>query len=186
MDDDVRDVARVGDAREERHVALAAALEHEDPLLVGVDAERVEERAGTSSFSVRPSTRTAQRARKSSARSLSNSESARNALRLRERLGLVERRAAGRRVADERELLELVDAEEDRRVRRVEDLVPLLRERAQDAVEVPLRMRAEVELRLLDQEHEVAEVRGEQALHARHEREAAVRRGPVVIDESAA
>ena len=103
-------------------------------------------------------------------------------LRLRERLGLEERRPAGRRVADERELLELVDAEEDRRVRRVEDLVARLRERPQEAVEVALGVRAEVELRLLDQEHEVAEVRGEQPLHPGDEREPAVGCGPVAID----
>src|SRR5262249_8022853 len=43
VDDDIGDAACVADAREERHVALAAALQHEDPLLVGVDAERVED-----------------------------------------------------------------------------------------------------------------------------------------------
>jgi len=41
-------------------------------------------------------------------------------------------------VADERELLELVDAEEDGSVRRVEDLVPRLRELPQEAVQVAL------------------------------------------------
>ncbi len=102
-------------------------------------------------------------------------------LGLRERLGLKERRPTRRRVADERELLELVDAEKDRRVRRVEDLIPRLGEGAQEPVEVALRMRAEVELRLLDQEHEVAEMRGDEPFHARDEREPAVRRGPVVV-----
>src|SRR6266498_2960626 len=41
--DDVRDPACVADAREERDVALATTLEHEYPLLVGLDAERVED-----------------------------------------------------------------------------------------------------------------------------------------------
>src|SRR5206468_221021 len=43
VDYHVRDAARVRDAREQRHVPLAAALEHEDPLLVRVDAERLED-----------------------------------------------------------------------------------------------------------------------------------------------
>ena len=51
-------------------------------------------------------------------------------------------------------------------MRRVEDLVAALRELAQHAVEVPLRVRAQVELRLLDQQDEAAQVRREQALHA--------------------
>ena len=104
-------------------------------------------------------------------------------LGLRERLRLEERRPAGGRVTDERELLELVDAEEHRRVRRVEDLVARLREIPQKAVEVALGMWAEIELRLLDQEHEVAKVRADEPLHARHERESPVRLGPVMIDE---
>src|SRR4029079_6020534 len=79
-------------------------------------------------------------------------------LGLRERLGLAERRPARRRGANERELLELVDAEEDRRVRRVEDLVALLRERPQEAVQVALGVRAEVGVRCFAQEPEVAKI----------------------------
>ena len=41
--DDVRDPARVADADEERNVALAATLEHDDTLLVGLDPECVED-----------------------------------------------------------------------------------------------------------------------------------------------
>jgi hypothetical protein len=102
-------------------------------------------------------------------------------LGLRQRLGLEERGPARRGVTDQRKLLELVDAEEDRRVRRVEDLVARLCERPQEAVEVALRMRAEIELRLLDQQYEVAQVRVEQAIHAGDEREPAVRRSPVAV-----
>src|SRR5262249_53559806 len=43
VDDHVRDAAGVGDPREERHVPLASALEYENALLVGIDAERVED-----------------------------------------------------------------------------------------------------------------------------------------------
>ncbi len=138
--------------------------------------------SGNVSFSVRPSTSTAQRARNSSARLLSNAESARKDSASASGSGWKSDVPPGRRVAHEGELLELVDAEEDRRVGRVEDLVPRLRQPPQEAVEVALGVRAEVELRLLDQEHEVAEVRGEEALHPGDEREPAVGRGPVAID----
>ncbi len=132
--------------------------------------------SGNMSFSVRPSTSTAQRARNSSARPLSNSDKRAEHLGLRERLGLEERRPARRRVPDERELLEPVDAEEDRRVRRVEDLVPRLGERPQEAVEAPLDVRAEIELRLLDQQHELAQVARRAASPCR--RRARARRPP--------
>ena len=49
------------------------------------------------------------------------------------------------------------DVEKGRRVRRVDHLIPGERELAQEAVEVPLRLRTEVELRLLDQEQKTAE-----------------------------
>src|SRR5262249_5824348 len=103
-------------------------------------------------------------------------------LGFRQGLGLEERRAARRRVTDERELLELVDAEEDGRMRGVQELVARLRERPQEAVEMALRMRAEIELRLLDQEHEVTQVRVEQPLHPRDKREPAIGGGPVAVD----
>jgi hypothetical protein len=180
VDDDVRDAARVGDAREERHVALPAALEHEDPLLVGVDAERVEDERERELLRSPLDEDRAAREEELGAVAVELGERAER-LGLRERLGLEERRPARRRVADERELLELVDAEKDRRVGRVEDLVSRLGEGAQEAVEVALRMRAEVELRLLDQEHEVAEMRGDELFQARDEREPAVRGGPVVV-----
>ena len=43
MHDNIRNPARVADAREERDVALAAALQHDDALLVGLHAERLED-----------------------------------------------------------------------------------------------------------------------------------------------
>ena len=113
----------LADAREERHVALAAALEHEDPLLVGVDAERVEDERERQLLGAALDEHGAAREEELGAVAVELRERA-EALGLGQRLGLEERRAAGRRVADERELLEPVDAEEDRRVRRVEDLVP--------------------------------------------------------------
>lgn len=128
MDDDVRDAAGVGDAREQRHVALAAALEHKDPLLVGVDAERVEDERE----------RELLRATLDEHRATREEELGPVAVELRQRseplgfrqwLGLEERGPAGAGVPDERELLELVHAEKDRRVRRVEDLVARLGER---------------------------------------------------------
>jgi hypothetical protein len=48
-------------------------------------------------------------------------------------------------------------------------------------MQMPLHVRAEVKLRLLDQQHELAQVRREQMLHAPHEREAAVGRRPVML-----
>src|SRR5947207_5471449 len=48
---------------------------------------------------------------------------------------------------------------------------------------MPLRVRAQVELRLLDQEHEALQVRGDETLHAHHELEAAVGGGPVLLGE---
>ena len=125
--DDVRDAAVVADAREERHVALAAALEHEHALLVGLDAERVEDEREVS-FSVRPSTRSAARARKELRAVAVELRERPEALGLGERLRLEERRPAVGGVAHERELLHPVDAQEDRCVGRVEDLVAALRE----------------------------------------------------------
>jgi hypothetical protein len=55
---------------------------------------------------------------------------------------------------DERELLEAPHVQEGGRVRRVEDLVAGRGELAQEPVQVPLGLRPEIELRLLDQKHE--------------------------------
>jgi len=52
------------------------------------------------------------------------------------------------------ELVEAGDVEERRRVRGVDDLVAAEGKLPQEAVEVALRLRAQEELRLLDQEHE--------------------------------
>ena len=57
---------------------------------------------------------------------------------------------------------------------RVEDLVVPLGQSPQEAVEVALRLRAEIELGLLDQEHEAADPRVDQPLDAGGERGAAV------------
>src|SRR5437016_5345582 len=64
----------------------------------------------------------------------------------------MQRRADVGGVAHERELLQSVDTEEHRRVCRVQDLVPALRELAEHPVQVTLEVRAEVELRLLDEQ----------------------------------
>ena len=101
-------------------------------------------------FSVRPSTSSAARERKSSARSASNSANARKLSRSESGVGCADGGAAASVVADERELLEPVDGEEDRGVRRVEHLVPASASRADLPVQVALRLRAEVELGLLD------------------------------------
>src|SRR5437764_842908 len=69
----------------------------------------------------------------------------------------MQRRADVGGVAHERELLQSVDTEEHRRVCRVQDLVPALRELAEHPVQVTLEVRAEVELRLLDEQDEAAE-----------------------------
>ena len=139
--------------------------------------------SGNVSFSVRPSTSSAARARNSSARSLSNSDSARKPSASASGSRLEERRPRVERVTHERELLDPVDAQEDRCVRRVEDLVALLRERAQQTVEVALRVRAQVELGLLDEHDEAAHVRLEQPLHPQHELQAAVRGRPVMLGD---
>src|SRR5205823_10019736 len=99
---------------------------------------------------------------------------------LREWLRLKERRPVDRVVADERELFHPVDGEEDRGMRGVEDLVPLPGKAAQDTEEMPLCVRAEIELGLLDQEHEAAQVGCEEPLHPHYELKPAVSRGPVM------
>ena len=132
VDDDVRDAAGVGDAREERHVALAAALEHEDPLLVRVDAERVEDERERELLGATLDEHGAARQEELGAVAVELRQRA-EPLGLGQRLGLEERGPAVGGVPDERELLELVDAEKDRRVGRVEDLVARLRERPQEA-----------------------------------------------------
>ena len=65
-------------------------------------------------------------------------------------------------------------------MRRVEDLIPAPCQLPQQAEEVPLGVRAEVELGLLDQQHEAAEVGGEETLHPHHELEPAVGCRPVM------
>ena len=97
----------------------------------GVDAERVEEEREDELLGPALDEHAHAREEELGAVAVELRERA-EALRLGERLRLEERRPARRRVTDERELLELVDAEEDRRVGRVEDLVPLLRERAEE------------------------------------------------------
>src|SRR5581483_2760513 len=168
VDDDVRNLAGVADADEERDVALAAALEHEDPLLVDVDAERLEDEREDQLL--RPSLDEHRTAGEEQLRAVAVElgEDA-EGLGLGERFRLEELRTAVPAVPDERQLLEPVDAEEDGGVRRVEDLVALLREPAQDAVKAPLRVGAEIQLRLLDQQHEAAQVRADQALHPLYE-----------------
>src|SRR5262249_18155816 len=126
VDDDVRDAAGVRDAREERHVALPAALEHEDPLLVQIDAERVEDEREDELLGPTLDEHGAAREEELGTVAVELRERAER-LGLRERLGLEERRPARRGVADERELLELSHAEEDGRVGRVEDLISRLR-----------------------------------------------------------
>ena len=68
-------------------------------------------------------------------------------------------------------------------MRRVEDLVAALCELAQHPEEMPLQVRAQIQLGLLDQEDEPAQVRREQALHPHHELKPAVGLGPVVVGE---
>src|SRR5581483_8524253 len=168
VDDDVRDAARVADPREERDVALPSALEHHDPLLVGLDPERLEhEREGEllgASFDeqCRPCEE------ELGAVAVELREHAER-FRLLERLRLEERRPLRCVMADERELLHPVDAEEDGRVRRVEDLVAALPEHPDHPEEMPLQVRAQIELRLLEEEDEATQVRCEQALHPHHE-----------------
>ena len=87
----------------------------------------------------------------------------------------------GLRVADERKILDPVDTEKHRRMCRVEDLVATLRKHAQQTEQMPLRMGAQIQLGLLDQQHEAPQVRGQQALHAHDELEAAVGPRPVVL-----
>src|SRR5687767_3524597 len=74
-----------------------------------------------------------------------------------DRLRLDNLRPRGRRTFHKDEFLHTRDVEEGRRVRRVDHLVSSERELTQDAVEVALRLRAEIELRLLDQEYEPAQ-----------------------------
>ena len=68
-----------------------------------------------------------------------------------QRLGLDDRGAGPRVVLDECELLEAPDVEEGGRVGRVEDLVAVVSEAAEQPVEVALRRRSQEQLRFLDQ-----------------------------------
>src|SRR5579884_817240 len=154
--DDVRDRAEVADLREERDVPLAGAVDDRDRLLVDVVSERAEHEGEHellgSSFHEQHG------AREEDLRPL-RVELGQEAERLlaRQPVGLQERRPGALVMADEHELLEPVDGQEDRGVGRVEDLVAAAGgEPPQQAVQVPLRRRAQEELRLLDQDHEPA------------------------------
>ena len=178
--DHIWNVAGVADAREERHVPLAAAFEDEDAFLVRLDAERVEHERERELLGAALDEQHCTCEEELRAVAVELREHAER-LRLGERLRLEERRAVVIRVSHEREVFDAVDAEEDRSVGRVEDLVAAMRELAHDTEEVPLQVRAQVELRLLDEEDEAAQVRREQSFHPRDELQAAVRLRPVVL-----
>ena len=182
MDDDVRHVAGVADAREQRNVPLTAALEDENPFLVRLDPERVEHERKRHLLGAPFDEEDGPREEELCAVAVELGKHAER-LRLLQRLRLEERRPLVSPVPHDRKVLDPVDAEEHGRMRRVENLVAALPERAKHAEEVPLRMRAEVELGLLDEQDEPPQVRREQALHAHHELEPAVRLGPVMVGE---
>jgi hypothetical protein len=180
VNDDVRDRARAAEAREERDVALPTALENENPLLVRLDPERVEDERERQLLGAAFDEQHRPREEDLGAVGVELGEHAER-LGLLERVGLEERRALVARMPDERQILDAIDAQEDRRVRRVEDLVAALGERAQQTEEMPLHVRAQVELGLLDQQHEAAQARRHEALHAHHELQSPVCLGPVML-----
>ena len=156
MHDHERDPTGPADAREDRDVRLAAALDDGDLRPVGIVAEGGEDRRQDELF--RPALDEDRRAREEELAPL-GVELAHDPEGLVgvERLRLDDVRASPGRVADEDELLQPRDVEEGGRVRRVDDLVAFGRQRAQPAVEVPLRVGTKEELGLLDQEGDAAD-----------------------------
>ena len=121
------------------------------------------------SFSVRPSTsKAAPREEELAALGIELAQHA-EALVGGKRLGLDDRGAAPRFVLDERELLEASDVEEGGGVGRVEDLVAGGQRTTEQPVEVALRLRAQEQLWLLDQEHDPAFMGATELLDRVHE-----------------
>ena len=179
---DVRDRADVADLREQRDVALARAVDHRDRLLVGVEAERLEDEREHELLGAPFDEQHGAREEDLGALGVELADEPERSL-LRERLRLRERRAGALVVPDEHELLEPVDAEEDRGVRRVEDLVASARgEPPQQAVQVALGRWRQVELGLFDQHDEVLDARLDQAGDRPHERKPSVA-GRLVADD---
>ena len=118
-----RESRRVADACNDRDHRLTPALDDRDRFAVVVEP-RARNTNGKTSFSVCPSTRRAARERKSSLRSASNSESARKRSSAGSGVGwtiVVPSVRDVRRV----ELIEAGDIEKRRRVRGIQDLVPM-------------------------------------------------------------
>ena len=172
VDDDERDPARLADPGEHRDVGLPAALDDGDLRAVGVVAERRED--GREHELLRPPLDEDRGAGEEELAPL-GVELAHHPKRLVrvERLRLHDMGAAAGAVADEDELLQPRDVQEGRGVRRVEHLVPGAGEGAQTAVEVALRVRAEEELGLLDEEHRAGDLPLAAGVDPGHER-----RGP--------
>src|SRR5207302_1899250 len=76
-----------------------------------------------------------------------------------------------------------IDGQKNRRIHRVENLIPLPYKITQDTKEMPLRMRAQIELGLFNQEHEAANVRDEQTLHAHDELESPINDQPMILNK---
>ena len=182
VDDDVRDLARVAHLGEERDVPLAGAVDDRDRLLVGVVAERAEHERERELLGAPLDEHHRAREEDLGALGVELREQAKRLL-ARELVGLQQRRAGAVVVAHEHELLEPVDAEEDRRVGRVQHLVAAAcGETVQLRVQVALRRRAQVELRLLDQDHVAADARVGERCDRADERQPAVL-GPPLLDD---
>ena len=158
--DDVRDLARVADLGEQRDVPFAGAVDDRDRLPVGVVAERAEHERERELL--RSPLDEHHRAREEDLGALG--------VELRDQRGAPASRGSAsgcRSVVPVRwswrtstSCVEPVDAEEDGRVGRVEHLVAAARGEAVELrVQVALRGRAQVELRLLDQDHVAADAR---------------------------
>src|SRR5207244_7992198 len=127
VNDHVRDVARVADAREQRDVPFAAALEDQDPLLIRLDAERLEHEWKRELLRAPLDEQRGPREEQLGAVAVELRQHAER-LRFGERLRLEQRRADLRMVSYERELLDAIDTEEHGSVRRVTGLGPAVRE----------------------------------------------------------
>src|SRR5205085_6291351 len=112
VDHDVWDAARVADAREERNVPFPAALENDDPLLVGVDPERLEHKRERQLFRAPFDEQGSPREEELGAIAVELREHPKR-FRLGERLGLEERGPMLRMMSHQGELLHPVDAQED-------------------------------------------------------------------------
>ena len=182
----VRDLTRVADLGEERDVPFAGAVDNRDRLPIGVVAERAEHERERELLRAPLDEHHCAREEDLGALGVELRGQS-ECLLFREGVGLQQRRAGAVVVAHEHELLEPVDPEEDGRVGRVEHLVaPAFGQAMELRVQVSLRRRAQVQLRLLDQDHMAADPSVGERCDRADERQPAVLRLLILNDRRGA